>query len=98
MAPCERRHASAASLSALLDEMVRIGLNDAIFVIKRGPRYAAVEVFEGERPAAHIPEQADGRWADFTASVRSRRALERSDGQVEVGRADFWQQGRIKGD
>jgi hypothetical protein len=61
--------------------LIESGLIDKIFVPRRlvagsGTLYA--EVFEGERPAPHFPEQIEGRWTDFTASLRRGRETYRA--------------------
>ena len=67
------------------------GILDAVFITRRLPKdygWAITEVFVGERPAPHLPEQVEGRWADFTKKIRSRKANSVAAAAAEVLR---WQ-------
>lgn len=70
----ERRFVTADSFVTAVAEATRSGILDAVFITRRlpdGSGWSFTEVFEGERPLAHIPAQIEGRWADFTAELRA---------------------------
>jgi hypothetical protein len=64
---------------------------DGVFIPRErsdGSGWDFEAVPEGARPAPHIPEQAEGRWADFTKKIRSRKANSVAAAAAEVLR---WQ-------